>query len=185
MIKSLGLNQAKLILHNNLLPLSIYKKYDNVNKNVYNAEHIVPQSFDKAVNSDLHILFLSHNVINSLRNNYRFVDFIKYDDAYFTYIYIKNNQIIISHNKCKNMDYYAAFNHKKRIFVPPNESKGIIARSLLYYNLIYKKYGICNKVISEDLMYKWNEMYKVNEEEYLRNLQIREFQNNLNPFIYY
>ncbi len=151
MIKYLGLNQSKLILYNNLLPLSIYKKFEKINKNIYNVEHIVPQSFDKSVNSDLHMLFLSHNVINSLRNNYRFVDFIKYDDAYFTYI--KNNQIIISNNNnCKNMDYYVAFNHKKRIFVPPNQSKGIIARSLLYYENTYKKYGILNKVISEDLI---------------------------------
>ncbi len=185
MIKYLGLNQVKKILHKNLIPLSIYKKYDKLNKNTYNVEHIIPQSFDKTVNSDLHMLFLSDNVINSLRNNYRFVDFNNYDDSYFTYIYIKNNQIIISHNKSKNMDYYVAFNHKKHLFVPPNESKGIIARSLLYYNLIYKKYGICNKVISEDLMYKWNNLYKVSESEYLRNLQIQKFQNNLNPFIYY
>lgn len=183
MIKHLGFKQAKFILHNNLLPLSIYKKYDNVNKNTYNAEHIVPQSFDKSVNSDLHMLFLSHNVINSLRNNYRFVDFIKYDDSYFEYIYIQNNQMFISNHIYKNMIYYAAFNHKKRLFVPPNESKGIISRSLLYYKAIYKKYRICDKIIQEDLMYKWNDSYQVKEDEYLRNLQIEEFQENRNPFI--
>ncbi len=184
MIRKLGLKQAKLILHTNLLPLSIYKKYDNVNKKSFNAEHIVPQSFDMNVNSDLHMLFLSHNVINSLRNNYRFVDFIKYDDTYFEYIYIQNNQIFVSNCIHKNMIFYAAFNYKKRLFVPPNESKGIIARSLLYYRATYKKYGICDKIIHEDLMNKWNDLYKVNENEYLRNLQIEQFQENKNQFIY-
>ncbi len=181
------LNQAKQILHNNLLPLSIYKKFEYINKDTYNVEHIIPQSFDKSVNSDLHMIFLAHNVINSLRNNYRFVDFIKYDDIYFQYIYIKNNEILVSNHMYKNMDYYAAFNHKKKVFVPPNESKGIIARSLLYYSKQYgnNKYNILNKVISEDLMHKWHNLYKVNEAEYVRNLQIREFQNNSNQFIYY
>ena len=71
--------------------------------------------------------------------------------------------------------------------IPPNESKGIIARSLLYYSNKYgnNKYNILNKVISEDLMYKWHNLYKVNEAEYIRNLQIRDFQNNSNQFIYY
>ncbi len=183
-MKHLHYNKAKLVLHHNLLPLSIYKKFDILHKNKYNVEHIIPQSLDKSVNSDLHILFLSHNVINSLRNNYRFVDFVKYDDLYFEYIYIKNNQVFVT-NCCNNIPYYAAFNHKKRLFVPPNESKGIIARSLLYYQNKYKKYGICNKMISEDLMYKWNDLYKVYEDEYLRNLQIEKFQNNRNPFIFH
>ncbi len=184
-MKLLGYNQVKEILHKKIVSISIYKKYDKIDKKIYNIEHIVPQSFDKSVNSDLHMLFLSHNVINSLRNNYRFVDFIKYDDSYFEYIYIQNNQIFVSNCIHKNMIFYAAFNHKKRLFVPPNESKGIIARSLLYYRAIYKKYGICNKVIQEDLMYKWNDLYKVSENEYLRNLQIEKFQNNRNPFIFY
>ncbi len=175
---------AKLILTNNIIPLSIYKKYDIHYKRSYNIEHIVPQSFDKSVNSDLHMLFLSNNIINSFRNNYRFVDILNYDDIYFSYIYIRNNEIFVSNYKKEN-DYYAAFNYKKRVFVPPNESKGIIARSLLYYQNKYKKNVIFNKVISENLMYKWNDLYKVNEEEYLRNLQISEFQNNINPYIYF
>lgn len=61
------------------------------------------------------MLFLSHNVINSLRNNYRFVNFIKYDDAYFEYIYIQNNEIYVT-NRSHNIKYYAAFNHKKKAF---------------------------------------------------------------------
>ncbi len=189
-MKLVSFDYAKEILHNKIIPISIYKKYDKIYKNLYNIEHIIPQSYDKSVKSDLHILFLANHLVNSLRNNYRFVDFIKYDDAYFSYIYIENNEIIVTNHIKKNKNqknilYYAAFNHKKKLFIPPNDSKGMISRALLYYKNIYKKNDICNKVIQEDLMYKWNTLYKVSEEEYLRNLQIRDFQNNNNPFIYY
>lgn len=183
----LNYKEVKNIIRNNLIPLSIYGNYNNNNKTYFNMEHIIPQSYDNKVSNDMHIIYLAHNKINSIRSNYAFGEicdknyFINKDD--FMYVYIENNNIKICNKELKNMEYYCAFSDNKRIFVPPNFGKGIIARSILYYKNNYKKDIIYNKIINENLLYKWNKMYKVSEEEYIRNNQIYLYQNNYNPYI--
>ncbi len=181
----LSYTHSKIILEKELYPLTIYGTYHKKKKHLFNCEHIVPQSYDQKVNGDLHLLFLSCKIINSLRNNYRFIDKIEKKDIYkFSYInYDINHQMIIK-PYC-NDSYECAFSHQKRSFLPPIYSRGIIARSLLYYHEKYKNHNVLDKVIDYHLLKTWNEKYKVTEAEYFRNSQIYEFQRNINPFIYY
>ncbi len=178
---------AKSIIKNDLIPLSIYMDYNSIcNKNLFNIEHIIPQSYDKSAQSDLHLLYLAHNKINSIRSNFSFGEvYNNISNNNFSYVYVENSNIKI-YNKIinKNKDFYCAFSDKYRIFVPPNSAKGIIARSLLYYrSKSYNSRVICEKILNEELMYKWNESYGVSKEEYIRNNEIYKYQNNNNPYI--
>lgn len=179
------LTYIRNIVINHLQPLTVYGFYHNVNqKSAFNIEHIIPQSIDKRVNCDLHTIFMSDREINRIRSNYQFID----NDKKYNLIYIsyKNGTYrIINQNGNKNGDYYCAFSNKYSLFLPPENSKGIIARSLLYYIDKYKNSHSIHKIIDIQLLHKWNNTYLVSEMEYIRNEEIFSIQKSRNPFIYF
>ena len=204
------LSRVRKIVMNELYKLSIYGKYhperaqlawdskspvsisasrhhynvEHYNVEHYNVEHIVPQSLDKRVNCDLHLLFISHAMLNRVRNNYAFdEDRPKYK---VTYIYEKSGyRYAYSYQKHGNERPYCGFDKYHQVFIPPEESKGIIARSLLYYQEQYQNERALSKMIYLPLLHRWNVMYPLGEAEYKRHQQIIEIQGKINPFIYY
>jgi endonuclease I len=174
---------------NDLYKLSIYGKYTPENSCHYNMEHIVPQSLNKRVNCDLHLLFMSHSMLNRIRSNYAFRELrhcgSKYDITYIYENVDKKDRVIYNQQRDGKVAPYCGFDKYRQLFFPPEESKGIIARSLLYYQERYQNERILSKVIYPPLLDQWNRMYPISEAEYIRHQQIMDIQKRINPFIYY
>lgn len=179
MIKNISISMARSVVMSQLQPLIIYGT--NVNQiNQYNIEHIVPQSMDRKVNCDLHMIFMSDREINRIRSNYRFVNMDQ--RRIYNYISYDRGSYYLSKNKS---NYYCAFSNQYRLFVPPENSKGLIARSLLYYQDTYKNESVLNKIIDTRLLLKWHHSYQVTLMEYERNEEIFDIQKNRNSYIYF
>ena len=119
------------------------------NKNCLSLEHIFPKSFMKNTNAaynDLHNIYKCNNYINNLRSNYKFTDF---DETPFKFTQLLNSDNYI--------------NTKEQLFIPEKESRGIIARSIMYmsyeYNLNF------NKIIDKELLLDWCLRYPVSKYE--------------------
>ena len=146
-----------------------------------NCEHIVPQSYlkkykvDKKAKKDLHILFNSNTELNSHRQNYKF-DILERPYIGLD-IYGKKLPDFSNESYCKK-------NVKKKIFDPPEESRGKIARSIGYFYWFYN-IEFNNHIIDRKLLIQWNKKYKVTEEEKNRNNKIFLIQKNKNIFIDY
>ena len=69
---------------------------------------------------------------------------------------------------------------EQKIAVPPNRSKGIIARAYLYMS---QRYNLALTMAEERMFKDWNEQYKTDENECRRNELIELVQGNDNPFI--
>jgi endonuclease I len=118
-----------------------------------NLEHIYPKSFlNKTHHKEIHNIFASNGKMNSLRSNYKFGI---------------GNYIV---------------DHKKRIFVPRIEDRGIIARSLLFMNDIYS-YTLKKVITEEELLYEWNKLYEPTEKEIIHNIYGHQVQGYDNPYI--
>ncbi len=176
-------NYSQYAIFHLITPVTIYgikyNPFTSNNKN-YNIEHIVPRSkiIDKNAINDLHLLFLANSKINSFRSNFIFLD---EKDSYFHKKYILYFDIYgnILHNSSSS--FYGAVSFKKKFFIPPFHSRGIIARSLLYYKNEYNE-NISN-IINENLLYEWNDKYGITKDEIKRNNEIYSLQGNKNLFI--
>ena len=138
------------------------------NENMYNCEHVVPQSWfnkDSPMRGDMHHLFTCEKVCNSLRSNHPFYDFIDYTPTLGTKI-IKTECGKYEENKFE-----------------PESGKGTVARATLYFLLRYP--GEIMQYNSEDieLLLKWHNEYKVCIYEKHRNQAIFDLQKNRNPLI--
>ena len=171
------------ILNDKYMPL-LYTNNNKLNNTLYSIEHIYPISYFKLKNNDIiindmHNLIKTTKFINNARSNYKYSDFkeiIYIDNNNFNIIY--NN---ISNNNWKLLDNYNYVNHKKKLFIPNNNSKGFIARAILYisfnYNLNY------SKIINTDTLIKWNKIYPPNRNEKYHNFIANKIQNKDNIFI--
>jgi len=131
---------------------NIYTKYNDLT-----AEHIFPQSFTKyysKANKDMHNIYLTNYYTNNLRSNYKFAD------------YVNTNNTNIS----------------KKIYVPCNYSRGIIARALVYMKYTYPLLNL-SSIIDYDIIILWNELYPPTELEFKKNNIIYNYQGNKNIFI--
>ena len=209
--KNLNYKNAKKILHNELNDIIIYGKNNthiNENKNIklnktnVNCEHIWCRTYfdnKEPMNSDLHILYLSNSRLNSHRQSYKF-DEIKSNyillDEYGNKIYNTMNlsdkfnldKELFSGENINKLDIkkLCKKNNKNKIFEPPDESKGKIARSCAYFMLVYPEYlHYLPKLIDIEILLKWNRNYIVDYKEIYKNEMIYIYQNNINPFIKY
>tara|TARA_B110001450_G_scaffold6682_1_gene6882 strand:- start:1636 stop:2316 length:681 start_codon:yes stop_codon:yes gene_type:complete len=157
----------KNILHNHNMPLLYSNNYYN---NIYSIEHIYPISYLITNESkiDMHNLVKTTKDLNNARSNYKYTDF---EEINFN---INNKNWI----KLDNNNYV---NHKKKMFIPNNESKGIIARSILYIN---DKYNLeINKVINYSILINWYIYYPPDKYEIYHNNYVKNIQNTNNKFI--
>jgi hypothetical protein len=138
------------------------------NNNIINVEHTWPQSkfggsdrgFQK---SDLHHLYPADSQLNSIRGNQPFGDVI--DQTQNT--------------KCPVCSVGLNQNGR-RVFEPPQDHKGNVARALFYFSVRYRM------PISDDeetALKRWHQEDPVDSEELLRNEQVESYQGNRNPFI--
>ena len=120
-----------------------------------NIEHIYPKSYlYKEHYHEIHNIYAASSKYNSLRSNYKFD--------------IGNGNETI--------------NHKKKIFIPRKEDRGIIARSILFMKIHYN-YSINNVALNEDLLYNWNKKYKPCKKEIFHNIYGNKIQGYYNPLI--
>lgn len=153
--------------------------YGNDTTKSINCEHLIPRYYLKKNNvnkkafNDLHLLHLANAKINSHRQHYKF-DNLEND---------KNIYLDIDGNVTIN-DRYCAKSVTKKLFDPPEESKGIIARSICYfywtYNLSFYK-----DILDRRTLILWNKKYKVNDFEKYKNKKVFNIQQNKNIFIEY
>lgn len=161
------------ILHDAKMP-SIYLENSFFSENdakfkkqFFSAEHIFPQCLlNNKHKNDMHNIIKTTNTLNVNRSNYMFVD----------------EEII--QPKDKNwavLDFGNYVNHKYKMFVPNDYSRGFISRAILYMCWEYDYNH--NKVIDTDLLIKWYFQYPPLKEERYHNEIIHRIQRKHNIFI--
>jgi Endonuclease I len=131
----------------------------------FNTEHTWPQglfgSFEP-MKSDLHHLFPTDEVANTVRGSYPF-------------------GIVTNATWTQGG---SEFDNNSNIFEPRNVHKGATARAMLYFVLRYQNYS--NFLNSqESILKQWNKTYLPSAVETNRNNTIFLWQNNRNPFVDY
>jgi endonuclease I len=196
------------LLYDNKMP-SIYTyktfKNDDIKKNNFlTAEHIFPQSLllNKKESNDMHNIIKTLNTLNVNRSNYKYHDDInikKYHDNRGKNTKNAkscdienccngrncgngcNNHIDIDINNWVELEYGNYVNHKDKLFVPNNDSKGFISRAILY---MCREYDYSHKkVIDTELLKKWFYTYSPSFAEKYHNEVIKRLQNKNNIFI--
>lgn len=137
-------------------------------ENMYNCEHVVPQSWfdkDNPMRGDLHHLFTCEKTCNSIRSNYPYYDFNDYSPEF------ELKGIASECGKYEEQKF------------EPESGKGEVARATLYFILRYP--NEINRYDQKDikLLLKWHNEYQVTTHEKHRNKAIFEKQKNRNPLI--
>jgi hypothetical protein len=176
-------NNKHNIISDSNMPI-LYSKInidsDNLKNVVYSLEHIYPISFmTNEAKTDMHNLFKTTKYLNNARSNYKFVDHNEYilypNNTWFTFTNDVNSKNWI---KLENDNYV---NHKKKLFIPTNESKGIISRSILYITFKYK-YKL-ERIINIDTLISWYLNYPPSNAEKYHNNYVKKIQYTDNKFI--
>ena len=137
----------------------------NYNRQFLSAEHIYPQCLLNVKQSnDMHNIIKTLNTLNANRSNYKFHE--DYDTKSKHWVELECNNYV---------------NHKEKIFVPNNDSRGFISRAVLY---MYKEYN-CNpnKIIDIEILKKWYYNFSPTIDERYHNDIIKRLQNKNNIFI--
>ena len=137
---------------------------DKIKKQIYSMEHIFPRSHLTLHHSnDMHNVIKTINTLNVNRSNYKFVDTMDNDKNWI------------------KLDFDNYVNHKKKLFIPNQCSRGFIARAVLY---------MCNEynykptiVISKDVLLKWFFEHPPTMYEKYHNELVRKLQSKNNIFI--
>ncbi|MBI2569455.1 MAG: endonuclease [Candidatus Schekmanbacteria bacterium] len=157
-----------------------YRKYGSTGTDVWpiNAEHTVPQSFfseDEPMRSDIHNLYPTYNVWNTIRGSYKFGDIN--DQSTTTWMRDTTQQSAIpTSNKDEYSEYAGSY------YEPREDHKGNVARTIFYFYAMYPSYDI-NRVADPNLLYQWHQLDPVDGRELARNDEVEERQGNRNPFI--
>jgi len=134
-----------------------------IHKNIYSLEHIVPRSLiDNKLHNDMHNIMRTFNNLNNHRSNYKYVNDMDY-------------------KKWVNLDFSNYVNHKKKLFIPNSNSKGMISRAILYMANEYK-YNVTN-IIDRDVLIDWFYKYPPKKQEIYHNQLVKDYQKKDNIFI--
>lgn len=115
----------------------------------------------KAMEADLHNLVPAIGEVNGDRSNYNFSQWNGIDGA--------------TYGQCE-----VQVNFKQRRVMPPERSRGAIARTYLYMS---QEYGFKLSKQQAQLMNAWNKQHPVSRWECERDRRIAKIQNNHNPFV--
>jgi hypothetical protein len=138
---------------------------EDIKNTFFSAEHIYPQSLLNIKQSnDMHNIIRTLNTLNVNRSNYKFHDEYNKHDKHWI-----------------ELEYDNYVNHKDKIFIPNNDSKGFISRAILY---MYREYK-CNpkKIIDIEILKKWYYNFPPKHDELYHNMVIKRIQNKNNIFI--
>tara|TARA_Y100000389_G_scaffold66634_1_gene62796 strand:- start:502 stop:1224 length:723 start_codon:yes stop_codon:yes gene_type:complete len=178
------INPKYTLIYDNNMPI-IYSKINlhniQLKKAVYSLEHIYPIShMTDSAKIDMHNLFKTTKFLNNARSNYKYTDYVEFiiypNNTYFT---IKND--VINNDNWITLENDNYVNHKKKLFIPSNESKGIISRAILYTTFKYK--FEFEKVINLDTLISWYLKYPPTDKEKYHNNYVKKIQYTDNKFI--
>jgi len=132
-------------------------------------EHIFPKCYMNKISfNDMHNIFKCNDKINNIRSNYKYTDFSElnhFNIKNFIRIHDTNNFISI----------------KDKLFIPEEDSRGIISRSIMYISYQYKlQYS---KIINTSLLIDWCLKYPPVDKEIYHNNIVFSKQYNRNKFI--
>ncbi len=156
------------ILNDSKMPfIYINKNFakEDIKNTFFSAEHIYPQSLLNIKQSnDMHNIIRTLNTLNVNRSNYKFHDEYNKPDKHWI-----------------ELEYDNYVNHKDKIFIPNNDSKGFISRAILY---MYREYK-CNpkKIIDIEILKKWYYNFPPKHDELYHNMVVKRIQNKNNIFI--
>ena len=159
-VKYYSIKTIKQYYYENNIYVDLYNELnrsDLVNYTKYNdltAEHIFPQSYTRYYRKANKDM---HNI-------------------YLTNYYTNNLR------SNKKFSHFINENISKRIYIPCNYSRGIIARALVYMKYTYPLLNL-SKIIDYNIIILWNELYPPTEYEYKKNNIIFKYQGNKNIFI--
>ena len=141
-----------------------------------NTEHTYAQSWFSTPESsikkaDLHHLFPSNSVVNSSRGNYPLFTVANHSYANVYYSYTPWQS------------YRGASFGGYTVFEPADESKGNIARALLYFNTRYYDTLTQQNVNMTPDLVQWHFLDPPDAAEIARNNGIQAFQTNRNPYV--
>ena len=131
-------------------------------------EHIFPKCYMNKISfNDMHNIYSCNGKINNMRSNYKYTDFNDFDGDL---------------NNFKRIDKTTNFiSNKDKLFIPEEESRGIIARTIMYISYEYKyKYS---KVIDTHNLIKWCLDYPPCKKEINHNNDVFRIQYKRNKFI--
>lgn len=141
-----------------------------------NTEHSYAQSWFSTPESsikkaDLHHLFVSDMQVNSARSNYPFgvVATPAIADVYYP---------DTPWQSYRGNDFW-----QHRVFEPANQSKGDIARALMYFYVRYNDSLTQSGVSMLPVLRTWHQADPPSAAEIARNTAIYGFQGNRNPFV--
>ncbi|WP_246197321.1 endonuclease I family protein [Cytobacillus depressus] len=137
-------------------------------ENMYNCEHVVPQSWfdkDNPMRGDLHHLFTCEIACNSLRSNHPYFDFVDYSPQ------METEAIRAQCGKYEEGKF------------EPESGKGEAARATLYFLLRYPREISQYRSKDIEMLLKWHREYNITIYEKHRNKEIFTIQKNRNPLI--
>ena len=112
------------------------------------------------MHADMYNLYPAIGAVNRTRKNYNFT--------------MLDDNIASSFGSCQ----FKVSNNKVQ---PPESSRGIIARTHLYFDAVYPKFNLSKQ--QRQLMQTWDKMYPVTQWECLRAQRIESIQKNENPIL--
>lgn len=150
--------------------------YNYTGSNNPNTEHTYAQSWFSSSESskkkaDLHHLFPSNSVVNSSRGNYPLFTVANHASAN---VYYTNTPW---------QSYRGQSQNGYTVFEPADETKGNIARALLYFNTRYNDTLTQQNVFMTPVLVQWHYQDPPDAWEIARNQGVWEFQSNRNPFV--
>lgn len=150
--------------------------YNYTGSNNPNTEHTYCQSWFSSPQSsvkkaDLHHLFPSNSTVNSVRSNYPIYNIGNHANANVYYDYTPWQS------------YRGMSPGGYTVFEPADESKGDIARALLYFHTRYNDGLIQQNVDMLPVLVQWHFFDPPTPEEVIRNNGVQGFQSNRNPFV--
>ena len=137
--------------------------YSTTKHSKLTLEHVFPKCYMfKKHYTDMHNIFKCDAYINNMRSNYKYVEDY---NANFTRLYETDNFV----------------NTKQQLFIPDDESKGLIARAIMHMSYEYK-YDY-RKIIDYKNLIDWCLKYPPTKEEIYHNNIIFQKQKTRNMFI--
>lgn len=161
--------------------------YNVSDKEKLTLEHVVPQSSykeTKKINLDMHNIIMIPSKLNIHRSNYKF-----HND----FTLCRKSKLLdwdgeLIKDKLIDIDYTNKISMKdseKQIFVPRENLRGEIARSISYFIYKYPEYRtiVFDNVIDIYTLLTWYYKYPVTDFEIYKSEIIEKIQGNRNPFV--
>jgi hypothetical protein len=194
-IKYYSIKTIKQYYYDNNIYLDLYNDLNNSNLYSYNlySSKYNSSKFDSSK-------FDSSKYNSSKFNSSKYYIYTKYNDLTaehifpqsFTKQYSKANKdmhnIYLTNYYTNNLRSNKKFSHfineniSKKIYIPSNYSRGIIARALVYMKYTYPLLNL-SSIIDYDIIILWNELYPPTDYELQKNNIIFHYQGNKNIFI--